>query len=147
MEQQLSFDWLATPKIPAPSPRASAVPTTSTSAVERPAIRRTAATPKRVIRDRVELYFKERKIAYVNVAETKRVLLSGSMFGTFHFVAYPKNGPNWIVWAAQMRSNVRENMTGWEKIFGEGFVAVVAKEQASGELSFRKLDGTAMEIA
>ena len=90
---------------------------------------------------------RERKIPYVNVDDAKKALFASSRLGSFHFLAYAKNGPNWLIWAAHVRSKVREDMAQWEKVFGEGFLAVVAKENADRSLKFETLAGENVEIA
>jgi hypothetical protein len=101
---------------------------------------------KRYLRDVVERYFRERGIPFVCVDEAKKALFASAKLSAFHFVSYNKTGPNWLIWAAQMRSGVREDMMEWAKVFGEGFLAVVAKESSSGELSFATLNSDKVEI-
>ena len=150
MTQQLPFGWPSAPKIPVPTPsaRESEAPSTFLPGVEGPVIRPPAsAIFGRCLRENVERYLRERKIPYVNVDEGKRALFASSKLGSFHFLAYAKNGPNWLVWAAHVRAKAREDMEQWEKVFGEGFLAVVAKEKADGSLKFETLAGEKVEIA
>jgi hypothetical protein len=102
---------------------------------------------KRYLRDVVEKFFRDRQIPYVSVDEAKKALFSGAKLGTFHFVSYNKTGPNWLVWAEAMRKGVREDMENWEDVFGEGFMAVIAKEQPIGELTFTKLSGEETSVS
>ena len=149
MTQQLPFGWPSAPKIPVPtlSPRESEVPSTFLPGVEGPVIRPPAsAIFGRCLRENVERYLRERKIPYVNVDEAKKALFASSRLGSFHFVAYAKNGPNWLLWAAHVRARVRKDMAEWEKVFGEGFLAVIAMEKIDGQLTFRTLKGDAIEI-
>jgi hypothetical protein len=60
---------------------------------------------------------------------------------------YASDGPNWLVWAARLSDKSRQDMAEWEKVFGPGFVAVVAKEKADGSLKFETLAGEKVEIA
>ena len=94
----------------------------------------------------VEQYLQDRKIPYVDVNEAKRALFASAKLGSFHFVAYSKTGPNLLIWAARLRRQARLDMAEWEKVFGEGFVAVVAKERAGGELRFKTLAGEPVEV-
>jgi hypothetical protein len=115
--------------------------------VIRPVQPLTLMTPKRTLRDAVEQYFRDHRTSYLVFDESKRRLFTSRKLGAFHFMAYPKNGPNWLVWAARMRVQARDDMTAWEKVFGEEFVAVVASEKQTGELEFRTLSGEMAEVA
>jgi hypothetical protein len=146
---QLTFDWPSAPKIPGctPSPLESARASTFLPGVEGPVIRPPASRIfRRSLRENVERYLRERKIPYVDVNEAKRELFAASRLGAFHFVAYNTNGPNWLVWAAHVRRKVREDMAEWEKVFGEGFLSIIAKKKTGGELIFRTLKGDAVEV-
>ena len=46
-----------------------------------------------------------------------------------------------------MRKQARADMHQWEKIFGAGFVAVVARQMKDGTLRFRTLGDDRMELA
>lgn len=95
------------------------------------------------LRARVERLLRDRGIPYVNVDEAKRALFSSAKLRAFHFVAYRKDEPNWLIFAARADRQARENMAEWERVFGEGFVAVLAS-MATGEptgIRFRSLDG------
>lgn len=89
---------------------------------------------------------RERKIPYVSVDEAKKALFANAKLGAFHFVAYHKTGPNWLLWAAQVRKGVRTDMAEWEKVFGDGFVAVIARKRKDGQLAFKTFKGDAVEI-
>ena len=147
MTQQLTFEWQAAPKIRQESPKTGGIPDTFLPGVDGPIIRPAgSAAPRRSLRDAVERYFVERKIAYVDVDEAKRALFASSKLGAFHFVAHNRNGPNWLVWAAHVRKESREDMRQWEEIFGTGFVAVFAKQSADGQFKFRTLAGEAVNL-
>ena len=148
----MTFDWDSAPKVLATSPCEPKAPTKPEPKVTEPAVqpaRLPASAPRgRPLRDTVEQYLTDRKIPYVDVNEAKRALFASAKLGAFHFVAYNKNsGPNWLIWAAHLRRQAREDMVAWEKVFGEGFVAVVAKEKLTGELTFKTLAGEPVEIA
>ena len=99
--------------------------------------------PSLSLRARVERLLRDRGIPYVNVDEAKRALFSSAKLRAFHFVAYRTDGPNWLIFAARADRQARENMAEWERVFGEGFVAVLAS-LATGEptgIHFRSLDG------
>lgn len=146
MGEQLNFAWQVLPKRRVPDVE---TPTTFRPGVDGPVIRPASAphAVKRYLRDVVEKFFRDRQIPYVSVDEAKKALFSGAKLGTFHFVSYNKTGPNWLVWAEAMRKGVREDMENWEDVFGEGFMAVIAKEQPIGELTFTKLSGEETSVS
>ena len=95
------------------------------------------------LRAHVERLLRDRGIPYVNVDEAKRALFSSAKLRAFHFVAYRKDEPNWLIFAARADRQARENMAEWERVFGDGFTAVLAS-LATGEptgIRFRSLDG------
>lgn len=96
--------------------------------------------PRVPLRQAVEDELRRRGITYINIEEAKRALFSGARLAAFHFVVYHTGGTNWLVWAAHTRKQTREDMTQWQTIFGDGFVAVIARITADGRLAFRKLD-------
>ena len=147
----MTFEWDSAPKVLAISPCKPEAPTKPEPEVTEPAVqpaRLPASAPRGpLLRDTVEQYLTERKIPYVDVNEAKRALFASAKLGSFHFVAYNKNpGPNWLIWAAHLRRQSRLDMAEWEKVFGEGFVAVVAKEKPGGELAFKTLAGDSVDI-
>lgn len=83
---------------------------------------------------------------YINVDEAKRALFQGAKLRSFHFVVYRKEKANWLVFAARMGPEERTDMRDWEKVFGEGFVAVVAKQRADGDVQFRNLNGELLTL-
>lgn len=78
------------------------------------------------LRDRVRTLLTERLIPFVDVDEAKRVLFQSAKLRSFHIVAYSKAGPNWLIFTATVTAQSRQDMAEWEKVFGEGFVAVLA---------------------
>ena len=95
------------------------------------------------LRARVERLLRDRAVPYVNVDEAKRALFSSAKLRAFHFVAYRAEEPNWLIFAAKADRQAKENMAEWERVFGEGFVAVLtspAKGEPTG-IRFRALDG------
>ena len=148
----MNFDWnrpAETPATPAPVSRLSDLLVTH----ETPPPPRKVVfpylppkLPRKSLRMIVERFLRERNIPYVNVDDAKRALFASAKLGSFHFVSYNKTGANWLIWAAQMRKQAKADMQEWEKVFGDGFIAVVAKESTSGELTFKKLNGEKVEI-
>jgi hypothetical protein len=98
------------------------------------------------LRERVQQLLKERKIPFVNVDEAKKALFASARLGAFHFVAYQKAGPNWLIWAAHLTRQSRMDLMEWEKIFGDGFVGVVARENAARQIAFKTLAGEVVEL-
>ncbi len=95
-------------------------------------------------RQRVENWLKREKLPYIRVDEAKRALFAGARLRSFHFVVYmAKTGPNWLVWAGPLNRECRVDMQQWESIFGEGFVAVIARPSRSSPRGFslQTLDG------
>lgn len=102
------------------------------------------------LRAGVERLLRDRAIPYVNVDEAKRALFASAKLRAFHFVAYRKDGPNWLIFAARADRRARDTMAEWERVFGEGFTAVLASAEAAGEagggIRFRSLDGRRVEF-
>jgi len=96
----------------------------------------------------VERLLRDRGIPYVNVDETKRALFASAKLRAFHFVAYAKDGPNWLIFAARADRRVRETMAEWERVFGDGFIAVLATHADGGDagIRFRSLDGRPLTL-
>ncbi len=134
MANQLRFDWDASE----PLKGGELITQSRTS--------RIIPIQKITLRDKVKTYLSESQITYVDVNQAKRQLFASTKLGTFHFVAYDRFGKNWLIWAAQVRKGVRKDMVEWEKVFGAGFVAVIAKSKFTGEVVFRKLNGEIVEI-
>ena len=105
---------------------------------------RIGARPK--LRALVEQLLKDRRVPYVDVHEARNALCANTRLRVFHFVVYQKNGLNWLLLTTQLRRETRQDMIGWEKIFGPGFVAVVASQTADAQIRFRKLDGEAISL-
>lgn len=95
------------------------------------------------LRAHVERLLKDRGIPYVNVDEAKRALFACAKLRAFHFVAYRKDGPNWLIFAAKVDRPARDTMAEWERVFGDGFKAVLASLAKSerADIRFRSLDG------
>ena len=129
MTEQLSFDWETVRIKPEPAKKVSDLLVTHhpppPAKVTFPFL--PGKLPRKSLRTTVEKFFRDRSIPYVSVDDAKRALFASAKLGSFHFVSYNKTGPNWLVWAAQMRKQAKADMQEWEKVFGEGFVAVVAK--------------------
>lgn len=100
------------------------------------------------LRDRVRALLTERFIPFVDVDEAKRALFQSAKLRSFHIVANSKEGPNWLIFAATVTAQSRRDMAEWEKVFGEGFVAVLAtwSDRESVGIRFRTLAGAAVYL-
>lgn len=143
--KQLPFEWAAL----RPSPRLP--PAVAIPKARQPASQQLPSNPpvspnlpKPNLRVVVERHLRSEHIPYISVDEAKKALFAGAKLGAFHFVIYRPSGKNWLVWAAQLRKESRQNMLDWERIFGEGFMAVVAKQKADGKIAFQCLNGEAL---
>ena len=88
-------------------------------------------------RQQVEDWLKRETLPYIRVDEAKRALFAGARLRSFHFVVYmAKTGPNWLVWAGPLNRECRVDMQQWESIFGDGFVAVIARPSRSNPRGF-----------
>ena len=88
-------------------------------------------------RQKVEDWLKQEKLPYIRVDEAKRALFAGARLRSFHLVVYmAKTGPNWLVWAGPLNRECRVDMQQWESIFGDGFVAVIARPSRSNDRGF-----------
>jgi len=120
---------------------------TDSSAAEH--VRNTVSTPtkaKRSLREIVERYLRDKGIPYINVDEAKKALFAGAKLRSFHFVVYFSDRKNWLLYTSQLRRESRDDLRQWEGIFGDGFVAVVGKQNAKGDLNFKTLAGEALEL-
>lgn len=135
---QLLLEWSVAPvaEVPLPKPDAPQART----------VTQPPAPPKRPLRESLERFLRERGVPYINVDEAKRALFSGAKLRSFHFVVYRTNGKNWLVFAAQLRKESRQDLHQWEGIFGDGFVAVVARQWPDGQFRFRTLAGETVAI-
>ncbi len=89
------------------------------------------------IRQQLEDFLKLEKLPYIRVDEAKRALFAGARLRSFHFVVYmAKNVPNWLVWAGPLNRECRVDMQQWESIFGDGFMAVIARTSRSNDRGF-----------
>jgi len=150
MTGQLSFDWDAAARKPEPVRRVSdLLVTTATppppAKIEFPFL--PPRLPRKTLSRVVEKFFRDRGVPYVSVDDAKRALFASAKLASFHFVSYNKLGPNWLVWAAHLHKEAKIDMKEWEKVFGEGFLAVVAKQRANGELEFKTLEGKQVELS
>jgi len=102
--------------------------------------------PRRLpLAQRVEAILVERLIAYVDVKECQRSLFKTALLSSFHFVAYQDGQDNLLIWAAAVRKRARADMAEWQRVFGEGFKAVFARERR-GQMVFDDLDGRGVEL-
>jgi hypothetical protein len=100
------------------------------------------------LRDHVRALLTERFIPFVDVDEAKRALFQSAKLRSFHIVAYSKERPNWLIFAATVTAQSRHDMAEWEKVFGEGFMAVLAtaSDRESVGIRFRTLAGVAVYL-
>ena len=88
-------------------------------------------------RQQVEDWLKRETLPYIRVDEAKRALFAGARLRSFHLVVYMANtGPNWLVWAGPLNRECRVDMQQWESIFGDGFMAVIARPSRSNARGF-----------
>ena len=88
-------------------------------------------------RRQVEDWLKHETLPYIRVDEAKRALFAGARLRSFHFVVYmAKNGPNWLVWVGPLNRENRLDLQQWESIFGDGFMAVIARPSRSNLRGF-----------
>jgi hypothetical protein len=88
-------------------------------------------------RQQVEGWFKQEQLPYIRVDEAKRALFAGARLRSFHFVVYMGNtGPHWLLWAGPLNRECRKDMQQWESIFGDGFMAVIARTSQSNARGF-----------
>ena len=106
--------------------------------------------PRNLLAPAVEHLLIERIVPYVSIHEAQPKLSNPKLVGfrNFHFVAYDhvESRPNWLLFAAHLDKEARDHMRQWEKIFGTGFVAVVAKRNRQGALIFHDLNGLARRL-
>ena len=89
------------------------------------------------IRQQVEDFLKLEKLPYIKVDEAKRALFAGARLRSFHLVVYmAKTGPDWLLWAGPLSRECRKDMQQWESIFGDGFMAVIARTSRSNPRGF-----------
>ena len=95
------------------------------------------SAPKIPFRQQVEDWLKHETLPSIRVDEAKRALFAGARLRSFHFVVYmAKTGPNWLVWAGPLNRECRVDMQQWESIFGDGFIAVIARPSRSNDRGF-----------
>ena len=92
--------------------------------------------PNLPLRQLVELWLKREGIPYVNVDDAKKALFAGAKLQSFHFLAYRPQGPHWLIWAGTITPETRPDMRQWERIFGEGFKAVLVLRSQTNPLGF-----------
>ena len=132
-------DSVSTPISPAPlsvlaSAQGPANPSiTGNSVVELPG---QSPAPHPPLRQLVELWMKREGIVYVNVENAKKALFAGAKLESFHFLAHRPQGPHWLIWAGKINAETRADMLQWERIFGEGFKAVLARRSQRNPLGF-----------
>lgn len=93
------------------------------------------------LREAVEKYLRDKGVPYINVDEAKKALFAGAKLRSFHFVVYFPDRRNWLLYTSQLRKESRQDLLQWEEIFGDGFVAVVAKQMTDGTFNFKTLSG------
>lgn len=83
----------------------------------------------------IEEYLQQASVPYVNVADAGKYVASRDAAGNmkheagdlrlFHFVIYRENA-NWLVFVGRPNPRIRKDMREWERLFGDGFIAVFA---------------------
>jgi hypothetical protein len=106
----------------------------------------TLAERRQPMRERVKDMLRCEKIPFVDVDEAKKALFANAKLQSFHFVAYCKNGPNWLVYCGDPRHETREDMASWQGVFGEGFIAIFAQDRTTG-IRFRTLEGAEYKLS
>jgi hypothetical protein len=160
---QMQFEWCApspprseappatarvTPALPSELP-AKTLPSPGASTISSGQLGTKPLNPyaiNRAFREKLERYFRDHGIPYISVDEAKRALFASAKLRSFHFVVYRPSGKNWLLWAAHMRKDAREDLKQWVGIFGEGFIGVVAKPFLNGVPVFRTLEGEPVEL-
>lgn len=149
---QHELDWKATTVSdavettppPAVTPRAPAAADAPVLPAEFPPDSPPLAHP---VRDAVEQLLRKNRMTYIDVDEAKRVLFNSTELQCFHFAVYHHTGPNWLLFCGMPRKSDRDDLAEWQHIFGEGFIAVIAKQRADGSLHFETLSGDALKLA
>lgn len=144
---QLLFRW-ETPS-PTPSPvQTSVIAPPSPEGPTKPSSSRLASVRKSANRNRLkvalERFLHERKVPFVDVQQAAQSLPRGTRnvsLSLFHFVVYRDQSLNWLVLAGKLTARRRQDMEQWERLFGEGFVAVTAKQGQDQSLQFNNLQG------
>ncbi len=89
-----------------------------------------------------EDYLRSRGLPYVAVDETRKAIFAGSKVKSFDFLVYQHPGPNWLVdvkgrkfpydtagnrraWENWVTREDLADLNEWERVFGEGFQAVL----------------------
>ncbi len=89
-----------------------------------------------------EDYLRSRGQPYVAVDEAKKAIFAGSRVKSFDFIVYHDAGPNWLVdvkgrkfpydtpgnrrsWENWVTQEDLRGLSEWERVFGEGFQAVL----------------------
>jgi hypothetical protein len=93
----------------------------------------------------VEQMIRTHNIPYVSVDEAKKALFNKQKLRAFHFVVYGTDS-KWLLLCAEATKENREQMTNWQQVFGDGFMAVFAVIRAKG-ISFRDFDGDKLELS
>lgn len=132
----MHFTWVSKPDS-RPANLSDSLPSASISTP----VSKVRQTQRGALRRNVEQFLRDRGIHYVNVDEAQKSLFKKARLRAFHFVVYRQNGLNWLLYASQLRKETRRDLMEWEKVFGEGFVAVVAQQTVSARLRFRRISG------
>ncbi len=96
--------------------------------------------PRRSLQADFAAELKAHNIPYVSVDEAKRSLFSNTRLLSFHFVAYSRAGPNWLVWCGERKAQSVQAMREWERVFGEGFISRFCVRRKNG-LAYLDLAG------
>lgn len=138
---QLDFDWM-----PARAAKQNARPTATSTRLSGSGGGGVRASHAPTLRLVVEGMLRSRHIPYVDVDQAKKALFSSAKLRAFHFVVYRKDSRNWLLYCSQLKRQVRDDLIQWEQVFGEGFVAVVAKRRNDGDIVFAQLNGASVSL-
>jgi len=73
-----------------------------------------------------EAVLRKRSMPYVVVNERKKAMFGDAKMENFDFIVYTEQGPNWLVDLRNPTPEITDGLRQWEKVFGDGFVAVYA---------------------
>ena len=73
-----------------------------------------------------EAVLRKRSMPYVVVNERKKAMFGDAKMENFDFIVYAESGPNWLVDLRNPTPEITDGLRQWEKVFGDGFVAVYA---------------------
>jgi hypothetical protein len=93
----------------------------------------------------VECELRQSGIPHVSIDEAKKALFTGSKLKAFHFVVYDKKAENWLLWCGEPTAAIRQDMTEWANVFGQGFQVAYAVRRARG-IIYKSSSGTRLTL-